>query len=83
MGSNKRTGMPNENTLLKLEVLYGGGNPLTMPRRMALPSPSKDNLNYNNQQAALEEMQKTLDLVNNLIIFKAEYGGINSNKYLA
>ena len=54
----KRTGMPNENTLLKLEVLYGGGNPLTMPRRMALPSPSKDNLNYNNQQAALEEMQK-------------------------
>lgn len=56
----KRTGMPNENTILKLEKLYGGGNLLTMPRRMALPSPSKDNLNYNNQQAALEEMQKDL-----------------------
>ena len=32
-----------------------------MPRKIALPSPSKDNLNYQNQQAALEEMQKNSD----------------------
>ncbi|HAY3552069.1 SusD/RagB family nutrient-binding outer membrane lipoprotein [Elizabethkingia meningoseptica] len=54
----KRTNIPNTNTILRLEGLFASGNPLTMPRRMALPSPSKDNLNYPNQQAALEEMQK-------------------------
>ena len=57
----KRTGMPNENTLLKLEVLYGGGNLLIMPRRIALPSPSKDNLNYQNQQSALDQMKQDPD----------------------
>jgi len=54
----KRTDIPNTNTILRVEGLFASGNPLTMPRRMALPSPSKDNLNYPNQQAALEEMQK-------------------------
>lgn len=53
--------MPNENTLLKLEVLYGGGNLLIMPRRIALPSPSKDNLNYQNQQSALDQMKQDPD----------------------
>ena len=54
----KRTNMPNNSTLLQMENLSAGGNALTMPRRMVLPTPSKDNLNYQNQQAALDQMKQ-------------------------
>ncbi|AZA82041.1 SusD/RagB family nutrient-binding outer membrane lipoprotein [Chryseobacterium lactis] len=54
----KRTGMPNTSTALKLEEPTRDGFPLTMPRRIALPTPSKDNLNYQNQQTALDQMNQ-------------------------
>jgi len=58
----KRTGMPNTSTALKLEApTRNGGIALTMPRRIVLPTPSADNLNYNNQQAALNQMKQDPD----------------------
>ena len=58
----KRTGIPNTSTALKLEaVMTSGGIPLTMPRRIVLPTPSANNLNFNNQQAALNQMKQDPD----------------------
>jgi hypothetical protein len=58
----KRTDMPNTSTALKLEApTRNGGIPLTMPRRIVLPTPSADNMNYNNQQAALNQMKQDPD----------------------
>lgn len=58
----KRTGMPNTSTGLKLEApSRDGGIPLTMPRRIVLPTPSADNLNYQNQKAALDQMKQDPD----------------------
>ncbi|WP_027380638.1 SusD/RagB family nutrient-binding outer membrane lipoprotein [Chryseobacterium daeguense] len=58
----KRTDMPNTSTALKLETpTRNGGIPLTMPRRIVLPTPSMDNLNYSNQQAALNLMKQDPD----------------------
>jgi len=58
----KRTGMPNISTALKLEnTVNGAGVLLTMPRRIVLPTPSKDNLNYKNQNAALNQMMQDPD----------------------
>lgn len=58
----KRTDMPNTSTALKLEApSRNGGIPLTMPRRIVLPTPSADNLNFNNQQAALNQMKQDPD----------------------
>ena len=58
----KRTGLPNTSTALKLESLSrDGGIPLTMPRRIVLPTPSRDNLNFKNQQDALNQMKQDPD----------------------
>lgn len=58
----KRTGMPNTSTALKLEApSRDGGIPLTMPRRIVLPTPSADNLNYQNQKASLDQMKQDPD----------------------
>lgn len=58
----KRTDMPNTSTALKLEALARtGGIPLTMPRRVVLQTPSANNLNYSNQQAALNQMKQDPD----------------------
>lgn len=58
----KRTGLPNTSTALKLETLSrDGGIPLTMPRRIVLPTPSRDNLNFQNQQSALDQMKQDPD----------------------
>lgn len=55
----KRTGMPNVSTALKLESPFSeAGIMLVMPRRIVLPTPSKDNLNYQNQKAALDQMKQ-------------------------
>lgn len=58
----KRTGMPNTSTALTLEApTRNGGIPLTMPRRIVLPTPSANNLNYNNQLSALNQMKQDPD----------------------
>lgn len=58
----KRTGMPNVSTALKLENAFSkAGVLLTMPRRIVLPTPSKDNLNYQNQKEALDQMKQDPD----------------------
>lgn len=55
----KRTGMPNVSTALKLENSFNvAGVLLIMPRRIVLPTPSKDNLNYQNQKEALDQMKQ-------------------------
>ncbi|WP_276967559.1 SusD/RagB family nutrient-binding outer membrane lipoprotein [Chryseobacterium sp.] len=55
----KRTGIPNISTALKLEnPISEAGILLIMPRRIVLPTPSKDNLNYQNQKKALEQMKQ-------------------------
>lgn len=55
----KRTGMPNISTALKLESPFSeAGIMLVMPRRIVLPTPSKDNLNYQNQKDALDQMKQ-------------------------
>jgi len=55
----KRTGMPNPSTALKLENAFSqAGVLLIMPRRIVLPTPSKDNLNYQNQKEALDQMKQ-------------------------
>ncbi|HFK5528700.1 TPA: SusD/RagB family nutrient-binding outer membrane lipoprotein [Elizabethkingia anophelis] len=64
----KRTGMPNTSTSLKLEIPIADGFTLIMPRRVVLPTPSKDNLNYQNQQSALDQMKLDPD-----------FGGSESN----
>ncbi|PWN65146.1 SusD/RagB family nutrient-binding outer membrane lipoprotein [Chryseobacterium phosphatilyticum] len=62
----KRTGMPNINTILKFEIpTRDGGITLSMPRRIAIPTPSKDNLNFQNQQAALNQMKQDPDFGGN------------------
>ena len=54
----KRTGMPNTSTALTLESpSRDGGILLVMPRRIILSTPSKDNLNYQNQKSALDMMK--------------------------
>ncbi len=54
--------MPNTSTALKLESLSrDGGIALTMPRRIVLPTPSRDNLNFKNQQDALNQMKQDPD----------------------
>lgn len=55
----KRTGLPNVSTALKLENPFSeSGVLLIMPRRIVLPTPSKDNLNYQNQKEALDQMKQ-------------------------
>ncbi|WP_343643076.1 SusD/RagB family nutrient-binding outer membrane lipoprotein [Chryseobacterium sp.] len=55
----KRTGLPNVSTALKLENPFSeSGVVLIMPRRIVLPTPSKDNLNYQNQKEALDQMKQ-------------------------
>ncbi|MCQ9637108.1 SusD/RagB family nutrient-binding outer membrane lipoprotein [Chryseobacterium sp. WG23] len=54
----KRAGMPNTSTALTLESpSRDGGILLVMPRRIILSTPSKDNLNYQNQKSALDMMK--------------------------
>ncbi|AJW64658.1 Starch-binding associating with outer membrane [Elizabethkingia miricola] len=64
----KRTGMPNTSTTLKFDIPIADGFTLIMPRRVVLPTPSRDNLNYQNQQSALEQMKQDPD-----------FGGSESN----
>lgn len=64
----KRTGMPNTSTALKFDIPIADGFTLIMPRRVVLPTPSKDNLNYQNQQSALDQMKQDPD-----------FGGSESN----
>lgn len=58
----KRTGFPNNSTTLKLENLTrDGGIAIVMPRRIILNTPSRDNLNYENQKASLDQMKQDPD----------------------
>lgn len=54
----KRTGMPNNNTVLAFEVLKSDGIVQQIPRRAQLPVPNTADRNYANYQSALTEMQK-------------------------
>lgn len=52
----KRTGMPNENTVLSLPVLKSGGSALPIPRRAPLGLVDASSPNSENKQAAFAEM---------------------------
>ncbi|WP_042481323.1 SusD/RagB family nutrient-binding outer membrane lipoprotein [Solitalea canadensis] len=54
----KRTGMPNNNTVLAFEIFKSDGIVQQIPRRAQLPVPDATSRNYNNYKSALEEMQK-------------------------
>jgi hypothetical protein len=52
----KRTGMPNNTTMLALEKLMADGTEQQIPRRAALGIPTKADLNYQNITEALNAM---------------------------
>lgn len=54
----KRTGMPNNSTVLSLEVLKSNGAVLKIPRRAPLGEPSPSDLNYQNQKSAYDAMKQ-------------------------
>lgn len=54
----KRTGMPNANTILPLEVFKSEGTVLAMPRRFPVNYPLTGDLNFANKQKAIEDMMK-------------------------
>jgi len=54
----KRTGLPNNNTVLKLEVLKTvSGNNIVIPRKYQTSIPSISDWNFDNVQAAITEMK--------------------------
>jgi len=53
----KRTGLPNNTTTLKMENLYYNGTLLAIPRRAPRTPPTTGDLNYENANAAFQEMQ--------------------------
>jgi hypothetical protein len=57
----KRTGMPNSNTVLKLEILRSNNTVLDIPRRAPLNLGLPSDLNYSNQKSAYDEMAKNPD----------------------
>jgi hypothetical protein len=57
----KRTGMPNPNTIMPLEVLIGDGQLLPMPRRFVINYPLNGDLNYVNKTKAVDDMRKDPD----------------------
>lgn len=52
----KRTGMPNTTTVLPLANMTSNGATLEIPRRAPLPLLNETSANFENQQAAYEEM---------------------------
>jgi hypothetical protein len=54
----KRTGMPNNSTVLKMENLYYNGTLLTIPRRASRQLPNTGDINYDYASAAFEEMEQ-------------------------
>lgn len=52
----KRTGLPNQNSVLSLPVLTSGGSPLPIPRRAPLGLPQENTPNYENRKAAYDQM---------------------------
>lgn len=57
----KRTGYPNETSVLPLEKIIAQGTPQSIPRRASLSFPSPTNLNYQNIINAYDEMKKDPD----------------------
>lgn len=57
----KRTGMPNENTVLSLPRLVADGAVLPIPRRAAISFPSSTERNFENKSAAIEAMSQDPD----------------------
>jgi hypothetical protein len=52
----RRTGLPNETTVLELPDMISSGAALPIPRRMPLPLLSEISANYENQKAAYDAM---------------------------
>ncbi|WP_423148568.1 SusD/RagB family nutrient-binding outer membrane lipoprotein [Rubrolithibacter danxiaensis] len=57
----KRTGMPNNNTVLQLAVLKSNNVAVEIPRRAPLTLGVPTDMNYENQKAAYEDMAKNPD----------------------
>ncbi len=57
----KRTGMPNANTIMPLEVLKGDGQLLEIPRRYVINYPLAGDLNFANRTQAIDDMRKDPD----------------------
>lgn len=57
----KRTGYPNNTSVLPLEKLIAQGTEQQIPRRASLSFPSPSNLNYQNIISAYDEMKKDPD----------------------
>jgi len=57
----KRTGMPNANTIMPLEVLKGDGQLLEIPRRYVINYPLAGDQNFVNRTKAIDDMAKDPD----------------------
>jgi hypothetical protein len=57
-GSWKRTGYPNTTSVVAITDMRSNGSSLPIPRRAPLPLLNETSLNYENQQAAYDEMEQ-------------------------